>query len=140
MFCSTRKMIHCCSIGSTLSLVISIMCFVRLLYGVFIKDNINHLSQWFNMFFSLLIFSFILCVVRLVVALIGHYRKTEEGIMMKKNQEKIMIKPTIDTQSDIMVIIDPKDESLQMFIEKGYTVISKSENSVKLLKPKEKIK
>ncbi|MCR0532485.1 hypothetical protein MKC55_24370 [[Clostridium] innocuum] len=59
---------------------------------------------------------------------------------MKKNQEKIMIKPTIDTQSDIMVIIDPKDESLQMFIEKGYTVISKSENSVKLLKPKEKIK
>jgi len=78
MFRSTRNMIHCCSIGSTLSLIISIMCFIYLLFGVFMKDNINHLSQWFNMFFSLLIFSLILGVVGLVLALIEHYGKNSK--------------------------------------------------------------
>ena len=43
---------------------------------------------------------------------------------------KIKIMPTIDTKSDVMMITDPKEETLQRYIEAGYTVISRSENIV----------
>lgn len=52
------------------------------------------------------------------------------------NMDRINIVPTIDTQSNVMVIIDPKEETLQRYIEAGYTVISRGDNFVKLLKPK----
>lgn len=52
------------------------------------------------------------------------------------SMDRIKIVPTIDTQSDIMVITDPKEEIIQKFIASGYTVITRSENEVKLLKPK----
>lgn len=52
------------------------------------------------------------------------------------NMDRINIVPTIDTQSNVMVIIDPKEETLQRYIEAGYTVISRGDNFVKLLKTK----
>lgn len=50
--------------------------------------------------------------------------------------DRIKIVPTIDTKSDVMMITDPKEETLQRYIEAGDTVIPRSENIVKLLKPK----
>ena len=50
--------------------------------------------------------------------------------------DRIKIVPNIDTKFDVMMITDPKEETLQRYIEAGYTVICRSENTIKLLKPK----
>lgn len=54
--------------------------------------------------------------------------------------DRIKIMPTVDTKSDVMVIADPKEETIQRFIEAGHRVISESENELQLLKVKRDIR
>lgn len=53
------------------------------------------------------------------------------------NMDGIKIVPTIDTPSNVLMITDSKEEIIEKFSAAGYTVISRSENAVKLLKTKE---